>query len=217
MTVEKAGNRRSVVAAVALVIATVLVAGCSSSSKHSDSTTTQPASTSSSTSAHGGTTSAPPPTTAAQSSTTVHSTTTATVTPAVCSTSHLVGSLGSPDGTAGTIYYQLSLRNTGSTRCTLQGYPGVSFVAGSDGHQVGAPARRVSGPAPLLTVAPGASVAATLGIGDPGAFPNCQETPVLGLRVYPPGSFTSLFVSHQDTGCANPAEVTLSIRPLASS
>jgi hypothetical protein len=91
----------------------------------------------------------------------------------------------------------------------------VSFVAAA-GHQVGAPASSVSGATPRVTLAPGASAYALLGIADPGAFPNCQETPVLGLRVYPPDSHSALYVPHSDTACANSSAVTLSIHPLSA-
>jgi len=36
----------------------------------------------------------------------------------------------------------LNLTNTGSTPCTLYGFPGVSWVAGSDGHHVGSAATK---------------------------------------------------------------------------
>ena len=97
----------------------------------------------------------------------------------------------------------------------MQGYPGVSFVAGTDGHQVGAPARRVSGPTPRVNLGPGQSADALLGIAEAGNFSNCQQTPVLGLRVYPPDNTLALYVAHSDTGCANTSVVTLSIRPVA--
>jgi hypothetical protein len=138
--------------------------------------------------------------------------------PPICTTSQLAGSLGPANGTAGTIYYPLQLRNRSASTCYVEGYPGVSFVAGADGHQVGAPASRANGITPRVVLAPGQVAAATLGIHDASAFtqPPCDQTPVLGLRVYPPDQFTALFVSHRDTGCANPAVVTLTIGSLTT-
>ncbi|MGH3525018.1 MAG: DUF4232 domain-containing protein, partial [Mycobacterium sp.] len=59
-------------------------------------------------------------------STATTDTTAATV--SLCATAQLAVSLGQPKGTAGTIDYPLILHNTGSAKCTVQGYAGVSFV-----------------------------------------------------------------------------------------
>ena len=138
--------------------------------------------------------------------------------PAFCPTSQLYATLASPNGAAGTVYYQLVLRNTGRATCIEQGYPGVSFVAGSSGQQVGAAASRSPGTITTVTLAPGASATATLGSVNAGNFPSdCNETPVLGLRVYPPEQTTSLYVPHQNTACANTKYVTLHVGPFAAS
>jgi hypothetical protein len=96
----------------------------------------------------------------------------------------------------------LQLRNTGSAPCTLAGYPGVSWVAGADGHQVGAPAARqanTSGsPEKTVTLAPGAVASAPLDLVEGGGglpASQCKPVPVRGLRVYPPGERAALFIS----------------------
>jgi hypothetical protein len=95
----------------------------------------------------------------------------------------------------------LQFRNVGSSACTLYGYPGVSWVAGADGHQVGAPAVRqpdISGSAEqTVTLAPGALASAPLDIVDASVIPpsQCKPVPVRGLRVYPPGETAALFLS----------------------
>jgi hypothetical protein len=95
----------------------------------------------------------------------------------------------------------LQLRNVGSVACALYGYPGVSWVAGSDGHQVGAAAVRqaeTSGSAEqTVTLAPGAIASAPLDIVDAAVFTpsQCKPVPVKGLRVYPPGEKAALFLS----------------------
>src|SRR5699024_10045591 len=43
-------------------------------------------------------------------------------------------------GAAGHVEYLITMTNTGDRPCTVQGYPGVSMVAGDDGTQVGAAA-----------------------------------------------------------------------------
>ncbi len=132
--------------------------------------------------------------------------------PARCTTSSLGGTLGNANGAAGSVYYTLVLTNHGSVSCVLQGYPGVSFVTGPSGQQVGAAAARIQGSTPAVTLAPGASSGAVLQITDAGNFGSgCRSTPVAGLRVYAPGQLTSLFVTHADQACANPSDVTLHV------
>ena len=95
----------------------------------------------------------------------------------------------------------LNLKNTGATSCTLYGYPGVSWVAGTDGHQVGQAASRQTDPAgakeTVITLAPGATASAPLDIVDAAVISKseCKPVPVRGLRVYPPGEKAALFVS----------------------
>jgi hypothetical protein len=95
----------------------------------------------------------------------------------------------------------LQLRNIGSSTCTLYGYPGVSWVAGADGHQVGAAAVRQADPSgspeKTVTLAPGAVASAPLDIVDAAVFSasQCKPVPVRGLRVYPPGEKAALFLS----------------------
>ena len=57
--------------------------------------------------------------------------------PQPCATSQLTAGLTGENGTAGAVGYQLELRNTGPTACTLRGYPGVSYVTGGNGTTVG--------------------------------------------------------------------------------
>jgi hypothetical protein len=142
-----------------------------------------------------------------------------TSTPAVspCATAQLAASLGQENGTAGTRYYPVNLRNTSNAQCTIQGYAGVSFVAGADNHQVGQAASQDAGSTPTVTLSPGQTASATLGIVEAGNFPpDCNMTPVSGLRVTPPGQTDSLVIAHADTACANPTYATLHVGPLAS-
>ena len=61
-----------------------------------------------------------------------------------CGTAELRGSLGAAEGAAGSTIVPLVLTNVGTRTCELRGFPGVSYVAGDDGHQVG-PAAAMSG------------------------------------------------------------------------
>jgi hypothetical protein len=112
----------------------------------------------------------------------------------------------------------LVLTNTGPASCIVQGYAGVSFVTGSSGQQLGAPADRSPGSAPSVPLAPGQRAQAVLQITDAGNYgPPCGITPTSGLRVYPPDQRASLLIVHDDKGCSNTADVTLHIGPFSAS
>ncbi|MBV9660346.1 MAG: DUF4232 domain-containing protein [Acidimicrobiales bacterium] len=203
--------RMAILAAVPLLVA----AGCSASAKKTAPTTTPGTTAPSSTVPSGATTSVQPP----ASSTAVSSpgsTSPANTGPGPCRSAQLAGSLGQPNGAAGTIYYPLTLRNTGGSTCTLDGYPGVSFVTGPGGSQVGAPADRMPGSVATVTLAPGQMAQANLGISAAANFAgSCRITPVAGLAVYPPGDTTTIYIAHSDQGCANSNDVILHVGPLA--
>jgi hypothetical protein len=121
-----------------------------------------------------------------------------------CISVDLEVSLGASEGTAGKSHRALVFANTGRRICTIQGFPGVSFVAGDDGHQVGQAADRDGPKGPTVTLTPGATATAplvfvNLGVFDPTA---CQPTPVRGLRVYPPHETRAKFVPFDTTACA---------------
>lgn len=140
-----------------------------------------------------------------------------------CTTADLAVSLGGGTGAGmDQDHTGLQLRNTGSSACTLYGYPGVSWVAGPDVHQVGAAAVwGEDGIAPAekaVTLAPGALASAPFDIVDAAAFTpsQCKAVPVRGLRVYPPGEKVALFLSLPTSAgqygeCSNPEDAELSI------
>jgi hypothetical protein len=113
-------------------------------------------------------------------------------------------SLGASEGTAGTTYRALVFTNTGGRTCTIQGFPGVSFVAGDDGHQVGEAAVRVGEKGPAVTLTPGGTATSPVGFVNVSVYDpaTCGPTPVRGLRVYPPHERKSVFVPFETTGCA---------------
>lgn len=201
--------------AIGLGLGAALALGACTSTHHTSTaplptTSTSAPAAASPTSAPSTTTSGPSPT----SSSVPASLSNSPSGPTYCATSHLAASLGPENGTAGTIYYPLTLRNIGTSSCIERGYPGVSFV-GSAGDQIGAPADRQPGSISTVTLAPGGSISANLGINDSSAFPpDCNRTPVSGLRVYPPNQTAALYVAHRDFGCINTKYVTLHIYPL---
>ncbi len=132
-----------------------------------------------------------------------------------CALAQLELALGRPGAAAGSTYTPITFRNTGSVPCSLDGYPGVSFVAGDRGQQVGAAATRTGTAQPVL-LAPGDTAHATLqesnaGNHDPAA---CRPTAVPGLRVYPPGETASAFLVDGTTACADPGVQQLRIGPV---
>lgn len=134
-----------------------------------------------------------------------------------CAIGELRGSLGQAEGAAGSVYVPLVLTNVGARTCELRGFPGVSYVAGADGHQIG-PAAAMSGPrGGEVVLKPGAAAASQLQLVDVANFDAavCKPTPVRGLRVYPPGDAASLYVERAGTGCAGtPPGDQLSVQTL---
>jgi Protein of unknown function (DUF4232) len=134
-----------------------------------------------------------------------------------CLASDLQAQLGASQGTAGTIYQVIVLVNTSSSTCTLYGYPGVSFVTGVGGAQIGAPASKSATQASsLVSLAPGAKANALLAVHDAGAFPNCKVTGTDWLRIYPPGDYGSVYVQYKTQACANMANPTMSVTTVAA-
>lgn len=153
---------------------------------------------------------------AAHASTPAHTNDT-NVTPPRCTTSQLSAHLDSDKGggTAGNVHGTLSLTNTGSIGCTLYGFPGVSFVTGDSGRQVGAPATRLHATREgMVVLPPGAVALAKLNQHATGAFPDCQETSTRGFRVYPPNQKAALFVADPGRGCANEEATVLAVGPV---
>jgi hypothetical protein len=131
-----------------------------------------------------------------------------------CATSVLSGSLGSGGAAAGSTYYSIEFTNTSSSACTLYGYPGVSFVTTS-GSQVGTPAtENPVYPRQLVTLAPGATAHADLGVAVAQNYPSatCSPVAVSTLKVYPPGQTSALFLALSTTGCSSTSVSILSVQ-----
>ena len=182
--------------AVPLLAAGVLAAGCAASSSTS-STAVSASSPSGASSASASATGAASSAASAGASSSVA----AALGTSACTSADLKVSLGGGAGAGmSQNHIGLELRNVGSSPCTLYGYPGVSWVAGADGHQVGAAAERQSdnsGSAEgTVTLAAGALASAPLDIVDAAVIPpsECKPVAVRGLRVYPPGEKAALFL-----------------------
>ncbi|MFL6142780.1 MAG: DUF4232 domain-containing protein [Labedaea sp.] len=139
--------------------------------------------------------------------------------PGDCRAAELRLSLGQGDAAAGTVYRPLRFTNTGTRNCTIQGFPGVSYVAGDDGHQVGPAAFRVGTKGAPVSLAPGATASAPVGFTQVRNFDPavCRPTAVRGLRIYPPHDTAAMFVAMEGTGCAgNPPGNQLEVRTVHS-
>lgn len=137
-----------------------------------------------------------------------------------CTTAELSVSFGEGDAGAGSMFLPLLLTNTGDRACELTGFPGVSYVTGDSGEQVG-PAAAMDGerggPVPLAV---GDAAVAQLRLVNVANYDAavCMPTPVRGLRIYPPGDTASLFAPLETTGCAGtPPGNQLSVQTLKPS
>jgi hypothetical protein len=133
-----------------------------------------------------------------------------------CTAGDLRLSLGGGDAAAGTVYRTLRFTNVSGRSCTLRGYPGVSYVAGDDGHQVGGPAARTPEGGTPIRLGSGQTASAVVGLVNVHNYEaaTCRPQPVRGLRVYPPDETRSTFVALRNTGCANPAVNQLTVSAL---
>ena len=136
--------------------------------------------------------------------------------PAQCTTTDLKLTIGASQGAAGTSYYPLDFTNESSSACTMYGYPGVSFVTGAQGSQIGAPAGREPGIGlAMLTLAPGATANATLAVSNVLASTSCKNPVTVNwLKVYPPDQYSALFVPLRRQGCADKSLVIMRVRPV---
>ncbi len=119
---------------------------------------------------------------------------------------------GPGGGTAGTTYYPLEFSNVGTRSCALDGYPGVSAYQGPL-KQLGAAANRNGTNYAVVTLAPGATAHAILGVHDWGAICT-KEVTASGLRVYPPGQKSSHEVDWVFGACQQRGVLTVGpVRP----
>jgi hypothetical protein len=121
-----------------------------------------------------------------------------------CRNAQLKVSLGTEGAAAGSRYTPLVFTNTSSASCTLDGHPGVSYVAGDKGVQVGDSAKRDPGTVATVTLKPGASASALLHEANYQNFDQsvCKPVTTRGFRVYPPGSTAAFFVPRAATECS---------------
>jgi hypothetical protein len=138
-----------------------------------------------------------------------------------CQSPELAGSLVPVEGGGGAGHYevQIVLKNEAPQTCTLQGWPGTSFVGDGDGEQIGAAATfDRSSLHGTVTLEPGASAQAVVRVSNAENYGDeCGQTPADGLRIYPPGEKRSLFVQNDQltlTACADIDDPLLQVQAL---
>lgn len=197
-------TRSAGAAVLAAIAGLALLAGCARAADVSGSGSSSSTTGQSFTSTAAASTSPIQTSTASSATAATVPTTTTGGTGSSCLSANLTASLSAPEGAAGSSYYTLIFKNTGSESCTLQGFPGVSYVTGDDGRQVGAAAAWDGAKGPEVTLQPGGTATAQLQEVNVQNFPAdiCKPVSTRGLRVYPPGETAALFVPQPDgLGC----------------
>lgn len=124
------------------------------------------------------------------------------------------------DAGAGSIASNVVFTNTGQESCVLRGAPGVSVVGDGNGTQLGAAAEQQEDASPTdVTLPAGGSASALLtsvNIGsDGGPLDGCEAVTGDGYRIFPPHSFTAVFVASAGVpACSNAAVTWMTIGPV---
>jgi uncharacterized cupredoxin-like copper-binding protein len=120
-----------------------------------------------------------------------------------CAFDHLSAKLTDGEGAAGSQYLTIRFTNTGRHSCVLDGHPGVSLVTASH-RQVGLTAKRANDSVRTVRLDPGEKADAVLRITNALNYPKaqCKPTAVRALRVIPPDSTRSFYLTLHTTTCA---------------
>ena len=135
-----------------------------------------------------------------------------------CAAGELSVSLGAEQGAAGSALLPIVFTNIGNRTCTLDGYPGVSYVSSPGGAQVGQAAVRSESEPEAVTLTPGASaqslVKAT--VAQNYSTEACQPAPVSGIDVYSPNTTEVVYLAYPTTGCSttDPSITQLAVQPV---
>jgi hypothetical protein len=134
--------------------------------------------------------------------------------PPPCATSALRVSVSASAGAAaGSSYYPVVFTNVSGAACTLYGYPGVSFVTGAGGSQIGIPAtENPAHPRQLITLAPGQAGHAELQVVNAENYPpaSCGMVTAHWIRVYPPNQTAPVYAGFTAHACTK-AQTILSV------
>jgi hypothetical protein len=133
-----------------------------------------------------------------------------------CATDQLKTTTQGTTSGAGSTEFELVFQNTGSSPCTLHGYPGVSFVK-IHNTQLGKAASRTGGATPVVTLIPDAHAYADVRtVNGQGGYSaaQCDLTTVPTLRVYPPNQTESTNIPWNTEECVGPSVQNLRVGPV---
>jgi hypothetical protein len=197
------GNRRGRAAAraglgaAAVIAGTALIAACGSSGGSSPSGGGKQTVTVTASSSPHASTPSPSPSGAGSST---------PAGPPGCATSALQVTTGPGNGAAGSTIVPLVFDNISGSTCSLYGYPGVSFVTGQGGSQIGLPASEdAAQPRTQVTLAPGDKASAQLKVTVAQNFPasSCHLVTAHWLKIYPPGQTAPLYLKFTSATCSS--------------
>lgn len=138
------------------------------------------------------------PSTTSSATTATPSTTASTTTSiSACQSSNLAATLANGSGAAGTYYYNLTVKNNGTTSCTYSGTTTVSLL-NSSGTALGSATAAIN--TAHTTIASSASITAQVSFPNSGNYSTgtCKSG-VTTLAVYPPNQTTAVTVTGMDT------------------
>lgn len=133
-----------------------------------------------------------------------------------CTTNNVKASLGEPIDVAGKTGLPIVFTNSGDQNrfgdqlpCTLEGFPSVWFIDGSNGSQLGAPAVEDGAVQPTeITLGVDGTATALLTVA-PATAPNCNPIQADGFRVAFEGASDSFFVETTDYQACQSPEISL--------
>jgi len=207
-------GRRSAAALITTLVAAAALSGCGNTAPIPTTTTPE--------SSAGSATATAAPDTAGPDTTTRDTAAPQPAAPApaggtrACKAADLTLALAGDDAGSGMMKtgYNLRFTNRSQSACQLWGSPGVSFVTGDDGRQVGEPATRIErSKGKQVVLEPGATAASPLTITKTDPYPpeRCVPVQVRGLRVYAPADTASMFVDAPQQACSALGEPTMSV------
>jgi hypothetical protein len=130
--------------------------------------------------------------------------------PAPCLTRYLGGTVGLSQGTPGSTYVVLDLKNLNNHPCTLYGYPGVSLGGGVPVSQIGlAAAESPATPRELVTLGAHKTASALLQIVHAGNYPPpaCHPVTAHWLIIYPPNQTVPVYLGYNSPTCAKKIQI----------
>jgi hypothetical protein len=123
-----------------------------------------------------------------------------------CHTGDLEISVVPGDNAAGHSGLRVVFVNTLPVRCTMFGYPGLSFLSAPSGSEINLPAERsaAQGGPKLVHLPPGGTAHADLLLTNTANFAadTCKPQQAAGVRVYPPDETASAFAAYPVTVCS---------------